>query len=127
MFLYRCTKAKPPAATREQLVSCWSALSVDKRAEVLDLAVGGEAGVLVLTAFSSRPKSAAVLRRALQDSASSSSEQMAQADYAKAGGTLRDAVDKPQANAASLQPSELLDAIEKASEVGLYTLNADDP
>ena len=35
------TKAKPPAASREQLAACWSALSVKKRAEVLDLAVAG--------------------------------------------------------------------------------------
>ena len=101
-------KAKPPAATRDQIAACWVTLSVEKRAEVLDLAVGGEAGVLVLAAFGSRPRSAAVPRRATQDSASPSAGQKAAADYAKAGVTLRDAVDQPLAHAAALGPCDLL-------------------
>ena len=102
----------------------WWAVSVTpysmvKRAEVLDLGTGGEAGVLVLGAFRGRPKSqthGSALERAVLGASASSPTTYEYIAYSVAGELLRDAACTPRSAAASLQPAKFLSALEDASE-----------
>ena len=114
-----------PPATREQLAACWRNLCAETRREVLDLGVGGEAGVLVLTAFASRgPGSFALVSSGVNnkdlngDVPADGGSGDVRARYAAAGDVLRTYVDGDVNVAKTVDADAFLTALHDASEGG---------